>query len=466
MSAVPSYPVRVEGTLEPQLSRWLWLVKWLLAIPHFIVLAFLWIAFFLLSVVAFFAILFSGRYPRSIFDFNVGVLRWTWRVGFYTYGALGTDRYPPFTLGDAPGYPASLDVEYPERLSRGLVLVKWWLLAIPQYVIVGVLAGGGSWLAWKGESWSWSWGGGLIGLLVLIAGVALLFTGRYPRGIFDLVLGLDRWVLRVAGYAALMTDAYPPFRLDQGGSEPGGAPVGEERLLAPPSAPTAAGGGGWSGGRIALLTIGAITGLVALGLVAAGAGALAIDRTQRQDGFVTTPSHAYSTPTYALVSETAELHGPRWAWRDLVGTVRVTAKADHPVFLGIARESDVQRYLGGVAHEIVRDIGDDPGEYDTQPGGRTAPPPGAQGFWAASAQGTGQVRLDWDVENGHWALVVMNPDGARFVDATLRIGAELDALAWVAGGLLGAGLILAVLAAALIYGSLPKRRASAATGNP
>src|SRR5206468_2886228 len=126
-----------------------------------------------------------------------------------------------------------------------------------------------------------------------IAGIALLFTGRYPRGLFDLVVGLDRWAFRVAGYAALMTDAYPPFRLDQGGSEPG-APVGEEPTVPPPAA--AAGGGGWSGGRIALLAVGAVIGLVALGLLAAGVGALAIDRTQRQDGFVTTPSHAYSTP--------------------------------------------------------------------------------------------------------------------------------------------------------------------------
>jgi hypothetical protein len=455
MSAVPSYPVKVEGRLDPALSRWLWLVKWLLAIPHYIVLAFLWVAFFLLSVVAFFAILFTGRYPRAIFDFNVGVLRWSWRVAFYTFGALGTDHYPPFTLGEAPEYPATLDVAYPERLSRGLVLVKWWLLAIPQYMVVGVFAGGGSWLVWRGEHWTWTWGGGLIGLLVLFAGVALLFKDSYPRGIFDLVLGLDRWALRVAAYAALMTDAYPPFRLDPGGSEPGAPAVVETAAVAPAAPPAPS---GWSAGRIVLLVVGAITGLVALGLLAGGVGALVIDRTQREDGFVTSPSHAYATPTYALVSETADLDGPDWAWRDLVGTVRIRGRSDDPVFLGIGPEADVQRYLGGVAHEIVGDLEDDPGEYDRQPGGAPASAPGTQTFWAASAQGSGEVALDWDVEQGRWAVVVMNADGSRFVDATLDIGAELDALPWVAGGLIGVGALLALLAAALIYVSLPKGR--------
>jgi len=230
MSAVSPHPVRLDGRLDPQLSRWLWLVKWLLAIPHFIVLFFLLVAFVVLTIVAFFAILFTGRYPRSIFDFNLGVLRWAWRVSFYTYDALGTDRYPPFTLRPEPEYPATLDVEYPEQLSRGLVLVKWWLLAIPHYLVLSVFLGGG-WFAWSGgwddDSRGSGGGPGLIALLVLIAAIALLFTTRYPRGIFDFVLGLNRWVFRVVAYAALMTDVYPPFRLDQGELEPGrSAPEG------------------------------------------------------------------------------------------------------------------------------------------------------------------------------------------------------------------------------------------------
>lgn len=213
-------PVRVDAGLEVPLSRWLWLVKWLLLIPHYVVLIFLWLAFLVVTVVAFFAILFAGRYPRGLFDFNVGVMRWTWRVGYYSYGALGTDRYPPFTLRDVPEYPARLQIEYPERLSRGLVLVKWWLLAIPHYLVLALFTGGGlSGTTTAGDTWSVQ-APGLIDLLVVFAAVAMLFTARYPSGIFDFVMGLNRWVLRVGAYAALMTDRYPPFRLDMGGSEP------------------------------------------------------------------------------------------------------------------------------------------------------------------------------------------------------------------------------------------------------
>jgi hypothetical protein len=223
LPGVRTHPVALVGHLDPQVSRWQWLVKWLLLIPHVIVLVFLWAAFVVLTVVAWFAILFTGRYPRGIFEFNLGVLRWSWRVTFYGYSALGTDRYPPFTLDDVD-YPARLDIAYPQRLSRGLVLVKSWLLALPHLLIVAVLTGGGASWTYQisaEESWQFSLGGGLIGLLVLVAGMALLFTARYPGGLFDLVVGLNRWVYRVIAYVALMTDDYPPFRLDLGGQEPG-----------------------------------------------------------------------------------------------------------------------------------------------------------------------------------------------------------------------------------------------------
>lgn len=210
---VEGSPVRVTARLDAPLSRWLWLVKWLLVLPHAIVLAVLWVAVLLVTVVALFAVLFTGRYPDVLFDFVVGVLRWTWRAVYYAYGALGTDRYPPFSLGEVPDYPATLHVERPNELSRGLVLVKWWLLVLPHYLILAAISGTGG---PPGRP-------GLTLVLVLIAAVALLFTGRYPGGIYDLVVGVHRWSFRVAAYALLLTDVYPPFRLDQGGAEPAAA---------------------------------------------------------------------------------------------------------------------------------------------------------------------------------------------------------------------------------------------------
>jgi hypothetical protein len=204
-----SSPVQVEAVLDPGLRRWMWLVKWFLAIPHYVVLFFLGIAFFFVTIIAFFAILFTARYPRALFNFNVGVMRWHWRVSYYAIGVLGTDRYPPFTLADVPDYPARLNIAYPERLSRGLVLIKWWLLTIPHYFVISAVTG---MMWWSSKHHDSPQGGlNLVLMLALFAAVTLLFAGRYPRGIFDLLVGAYRWSLRVGAYAALLTDSSPPL---------------------------------------------------------------------------------------------------------------------------------------------------------------------------------------------------------------------------------------------------------------
>jgi hypothetical protein len=459
MSTVPIYPLQVEGKLEAPLSRWLWMVKWLLLIPHFIVLAFLWIAFFILSIIAFFAILFTGRYPRSIFDFNVGVLRWTWRVVFYSYGALGTDKYPPFTLAEVSDYPTKLEVVYPERLSQGLVLVKWWLLAIPHYLIVGIFLGW-PWFAWHQEPWRWPWGGeGLIGLLVLFAAVALLFTGSYPRSIFDLVMGLNRWALRVAAYAGLMTDAYPPFRLDMGETEAETATSSEPP---PAGAPATEARGGTSVGQIFMLIFGSLLVVVGLALAIGGGVITWADRTQRDaDGFLMSPAVHFTTNTYALVSDSYEirLEGPDWLYtRDLLGSVRIRSESARPVFVGIALASDVSGYLGGVEHAVVTDLAEHPREYTLHSGGPPSAAPATERFWAASSQGSGLQTMTWDVREGSWQVVVMNADGSRGIAVDLAIGARLSGLLWLGIGLLsGAALLLAVGGVLIYFGARTRR---------
>lgn len=194
MADVNPYPVTVTGEISDPPSRWQWLFKWLLALPHYIILYFLGIAAVVVTVIAFFAILFTGKYPRPLFDFVAGFWRWTWRVGFYGYSVLGTDKYPPFSL-EKGGYPAEFDIVYPEKLSQGLVLVKWWLLAIPHFIIVSVFSN-------------------VIEILILVCGIILLFTGKYPEDLFKFIVGMNRWIYRVYAYVSLMTDEYPPFRFD------------------------------------------------------------------------------------------------------------------------------------------------------------------------------------------------------------------------------------------------------------
>ncbi|CDO32272.1 transmembrane protein [Mycolicibacterium vulneris] len=194
---MPAEAVRVRGAIDAPSNK-LWLVKWcVLAVPHYPILIGLYLVYPLVVLAAGVAILFTGRYPRPLFDFNVGVLRWSWRVMNYRFPMNTTDRYPPFTLKPQADYPGDLEVDYPEQLSRGAVLVKWWLLALPQII-----------MCWAMEA--------PLQVLCVISAVRLLARGTVSQGMFDLLMGIVRWRYRVAVYVSLMSDEYPPFRMDLG----------------------------------------------------------------------------------------------------------------------------------------------------------------------------------------------------------------------------------------------------------
>jgi hypothetical protein len=188
------YPVQVDAERQGEYNRFLPLVKWLLAIPHYLVLFFLFIGVFFAKIVAFFAVLITGRYPEGLFNFVTGVLRWSWNVNAYVY--LLTDEYPPFALDRDPTYPAQLEIAYPaDGVNRWRPLVHW-LLIIPYAIIAGVL----SWLA---------------GIVAFVGVFVILFTKDLPEGMFKLILIPYRWQNRAAAYALFMVTKYPPFEWDE-----------------------------------------------------------------------------------------------------------------------------------------------------------------------------------------------------------------------------------------------------------
>lgn len=476
----PAYPVRVFAELDPNLSRWLWLVKWFLAIPHYLVLIALWLAFAVSSVIAFFAIVLTGRFPRTLFDFNVGVMRWTWRVTYYAYGALGTDRYPPFTLSDVPDFPAHLEVDYPERLSRGLVLVKWWLLALPHYLVVAFFVSGGIFAAGEASDHPEPFllSGGLVGLLVLIAGVTLLFTGRYPRAIFDLIIGMQRWALRVAGYAALMTDEYPPFRLDLGGTADDGAPTGPTPAPATPGAqvrsrtiersPSSDPPVG-AARRATVIMVAGIISLVLAAVLAFGAAAVwtAKKTLADDDGFFTAPTASCRVDSYAITSESLRLDfsGPgSLTPSSVLGDGRVTARSadGSAVFVGIADSRSVDTYLEGVGRSTMlpeRRFGDERLPVCETSGGRApSTAPATMPIWTTYAQGSGSQTITWPFRQGDWTVVIMNADGSRGLDVAVDAGATFPAVGLVITILMFATGFFLLLGLAMVIGSASGRR--------
>lgn len=186
-----TYPLRYDVQYPEKLSRWLIFVKWLLAIPHFLIVGVLGNLQGVITFIAFFAILFTGRFPRGLFDFYVNAGRWAANLSAYI--GLMRDEYPPFAW--EPGkYSVTYEVDYPETLSRGLIFVKW-LLAFPHYIVLFFLY--------------------LAAVVVwVVAWFAILFTAQFPRGMFGFLVGVTRWTYRVQAYVVLLRDEYPPFSMD------------------------------------------------------------------------------------------------------------------------------------------------------------------------------------------------------------------------------------------------------------
>ncbi len=274
--------------------------------------------------------------------------------------------------------------------------------------------------------------------MAFFAGVALLFTGRYPQGLFDFVLGMDRWALRVAAYAGLMTDAYPPFRFDSGGDELGATTIEQSPQPRTP--------GGWSPGRVIAVIVGVLLMLTGGAVGGTGGFGLWADATQRDSaGYLSTAPETFHGSGYALEFGTLELHWTDADWLladQWLGDVRL--KADDDVFIGIGRTDDVMRYLSGVAHDEVSTAGGQV-TYLSRDGGTPANAE-SQTFWAAS--GTGEV--SWRAEPGTWTAVVLNADGARGVDTSIVAKAEVAALRPLSIGLIVGGAVIFLLGLAMM----------------
>ena len=212
--------------------------------------------------------------------------------------------------------------------------------------------------------------------------------------------------------------------------------------------------------------MGVIAALLSLAMLAGGTALVVVDQTQRDDdGFLMSPSEDFSTAGYAIVSDSVDVDfgGSENAARAILGDVRIRSESDRDVFVGIARDTDVDEYLNGVEHSVVTDIGEDP-EYSQRAGDAPTSPPGDEDFWVASTSGSGEQTLEWEPEDGSWSAVVMNSDGSRGVASELSIGAELDAALWTGIVLLVIGALLAALAALAITAGARRRATPSAVG--
>jgi hypothetical protein len=228
-----SYPARLAIETPLEVKNWRPLVHWFLAIPHYLVIYALRVLRQVLTIIAFFTVLFTKKIPEPIFNMIVMTRRYGWRVTSYVL--FMRESYPPFSFTSSAQDdgidPARLSIDYPVELNRWLVLVKWWLLAIPHYIVLLFLSIGAV-------------------IVAVIALFAVLFTGKYPVGLRSFLIGVSRWQLRVYSYAGLLRDEYPPFSLENGsptattaattsGPPPAPSPPEGDRPIVPPPPPPA-----------------------------------------------------------------------------------------------------------------------------------------------------------------------------------------------------------------------------------
>jgi hypothetical protein len=348
-----------------------------------------------------------------------------------------------------PDYPARLHLDEPPRPPRWLPLVAW-LFAVPHVLIVSALTGAVTWQVDDPGGGRTAVPLGVVTVGILIAGFGLLFGGRYPRGLYDLLVGIGRWSLRVTSYLALLTPRYPPFRLDQGDHEPDddGPPPAPAPVTAAPQRTGVA-------GPVTALIAGVLLLAPATGLTIGGGALLALDGARDGAGYVTSPAVSVQSSTAAITAEGITLQaGDLWT-RGLsdIGGVRisVTGNPGSRLFVGIASESDVDPWLSGVAHDELTTVSRGAGTYERAPGARgPVADPDTQDFWLATGAGAGAATVTWKATAGDFAVVLANADGSTGVVAEVRAATQVPDLTGLGAGLLTTGIVLGLAAIALI----------------
>jgi hypothetical protein len=228
----------------------------------------------------------------------------------------------------------------------------------------------------------------------------------------------------------------------------------------PPTTPTRPVPSDWTGGRIAALVVGIVLALVAVAFVGAGGTALWA-AFQKDDGYVTTDVHEFSTSGAALATDPVDLGsaGVHWAYSsNLVDKIRIRvtpAGSGAPVFVGIGPSRAVDGYLAGVNHTVITDFWDE--TVDQVPGSTPASAPGKQTFWVAASTGPGTQTVQWNPSSGTWTAVVMNADGRPGLNVAADLGGTVPQLTWIILGTFLAGALFTAGAVFLIVRAVHRR---------